>query len=152
MNGEKISKKVVVDRLAWVDRMLEEIRKLPLDTEEDFAADSRNVWTAESCLRRALESLLDLGRHILARGFGIGVGEYKEISRQLEEHGVLDKESARLLHIMAGYRNRMVHFYHEVTYEELCDICRNQLGDIEAVADAYRRWLRENPDKIDESL
>ena len=66
----KISQRVVADRLDWIGRMLGEIRSLPLDDKESFFTDNRNIWTADACLRRALEALFDLGRHILAKGFG----------------------------------------------------------------------------------
>ncbi|HDN79791.1 MAG TPA: hypothetical protein ENG33_04920, partial [Chloroflexi bacterium] len=85
MSPGEISKRVVLDRIAWIEQMLEDIRSLPLDNREQFFADKRNVWTAESCLRRALEALLDLGRHILAKGFGVGVSEYKEVAVKLRE-------------------------------------------------------------------
>ena len=32
---------------------------------------------------------------------------------------------------MVGYRNRMVHFYHEITPDELHEICLNQLDETE---------------------
>ena len=32
---------------------------------------------------------------------------------------------------MAGYRNRIVHLYHEITDEELYEIIQNDLKDIE---------------------
>jgi uncharacterized protein YutE (UPF0331/DUF86 family) len=47
--------------------------------------------------------------------------------------GVLDPKNARLLSMMAGYRNRMVHFYHEVTVEELYEICTRHLQQIEQI-------------------
>ena len=34
---------------------------------------------------------------------------------------------------MAGYRNRMVHFYHEISPEELHDICVNHLDEIKVL-------------------
>ena len=67
MISGRISRRVVTDRLHWVDSMLAEIRALPLADRQAFFADRRNLWAAESCLRRALEALFDLGRHILER-------------------------------------------------------------------------------------
>ncbi|MBM4278226.1 MAG: DUF86 domain-containing protein [Deltaproteobacteria bacterium] len=147
-----ISKKVVTDRLDWVTRMLAEIRSLPLHHYQDFIADKRNVWSAESCLRRGLEALLDIGRHLLAKGFATGVTEYKEIAQRLGEFGVLSPEEAGILRILAGYRNRLIHFYREIGEEELFKICKEQLGDLEIVKDAYLNWLKGHPDKIDERL
>ncbi len=76
MTPDLISKLVVVDRLDWISRMIEAINALPLGDSESFFADGRNLMTAESGLRRALEAIFDLGRHILAKGFGEGVSEY----------------------------------------------------------------------------
>ena len=152
MSPGDISKRVVLDRIAWIEQMLEDIRGLPLDNREQFFADKRNVWAAESCLRRALEALLDLGRHILAKGFGLGVSEYKEVAARLREKGVLNDDEARLLRMLAGYRNRVVHFYHQVTPDELYEICANQLGDVERIKEAYLRWLKDNTDRLDEGI
>jgi len=148
----KLSKRVIGDRLAWIDKMVAEIRALPLDSYEEFAANQRDVWAAESCLRRALEALFDLGRHILAKGFGQGVTEYKQIASELEAAGVLSRSRARLLSTLAGYRNRLVHFYHEVTSEELYEICRDNLDDLLRIRDAFRKWVNKHPDLIDENL
>jgi uncharacterized protein YutE (UPF0331/DUF86 family) len=152
MSPGKLSKRVIGDRLAWIDKMVVEIRALPLDSYKDFSANRRDVWAAESCLRRALEAVFDLGRHILAKGFGQGVTEYKQIASELETAGVLSHSRARLLSTLAGYRNRLVHFYHEVTSEELYEICRNNLDDLLRIKNALRKWVNENPDSIDETL
>ncbi len=152
MTPDALSRRVVVDRLSWVSSMLDEIRALPLADQEAFFSDRRNVWTAESCLRRALEALLDLGRHILAKGFGRGVTEYKAIAQQLELAGVLDREQGALLQQLAGYRNRLVHFYHEVSQLELYDICTRQLGDIDAIVAALVTWVKAHPERMDETL
>jgi uncharacterized protein YutE (UPF0331/DUF86 family) len=150
MMPSRVSRRIVADRLALIDDLLREIRALPLADREAFFADRRNVWAAESCLRRSLEALFDLGRHILAKGYGQGVSEYKEIAIRLRQEGVLSEQEAHLLRILVGYRNRLVHFYHEVSAEELYTICAYQLGDVETLQEAYRRWLREHPEKLDQ--
>jgi len=152
MSPGQISKRVVSDRLAWVEQMAAEIRALPLDDRQAFFADRRNLWAAESCLRRGLEALLDLGRHILSKGFGVGTSEYREIAIGLADRGVFSGEDAVLLRTLAGYRNRLVHFYHEVEADELYDICVNHLGDLERVVQVYQGWLKEHKEWLNETL
>jgi len=152
MTPTAISKRVVADRLDLVDSLLREIRSLPLENQSGFFADRRNIWSAESCLRRSLEALFDVGRHILAKGFGSGVSEYKEIPLRLQEKTVLTETEAKLLTVLTGYRNRLVHFYHEVSALELFEICSRQLGDLEVIRNAYRRWMKDHPEKVDSSL
>lgn len=152
MTPGAVSRRVVGDRLATVDDMLTEIRALPLDEAEAFHRDTRNVWTVDACLRRALEALLDAGRHILARGFAVGATEYKQIAEELGTAGVLDARDAGRLRTLAGYRNRLVHFYHEIGPDELLAIARHDLDDVAAVRDALAAWLRDNPDRVDNAL
>lgn len=150
MTPKPISKRVAVDRLETVRYLVSEIRNLPLQSAQAFFSDRRNIWAAESCLRRSLEALFDLGRHILAKGYGEGVSEYKEIAVKLGNHGILAAPEADLLRVLAGYRNRLVHFYHEISRDELYEICSRRLADLEVISEALRRWLMANPDKLDD--
>jgi len=152
MSPDKISQRVIIDRLDWINQMIREIQKLPLDNCEVFRGDNRNIWAAESCLRRAIEALMDMGRHVLAKGFGRGVTEYKEIASLLKEVGVLDKKECELFTILAGYRNRMVHFYHEIADIELYEICSSQVRDIGTLADVIMRWINDHPEMLDKGL
>src|SRR3990172_7784742 len=114
MTEAPIKAAIVAEKVAFVRRMGEAMRQLPLSDYENFAADPRNAAAGESYLRRALEALFDLGRHILAKGFAKAPAEYKAIAAGLVMEGVISEEEGRKLKEMAGYRNRMVHFYDEI--------------------------------------
>jgi uncharacterized protein YutE (UPF0331/DUF86 family) len=152
MTPGRLSRTVVSERSDWVREMLERIRSLPLTSLEEFTSDRRNVDAAESCLRRALEALLDLGRHILAKGFGDAPAEYKEVAARLGERGVLQGDERATFIRMAGYRNRLVHFYDRVLDAELYDICATRLEDLEQVLGAMHGWMRAHPDALDRPL
>ncbi|MGA1864308.1 MAG: type VII toxin-antitoxin system HepT family RNase toxin [bacterium] len=152
MTPSRIREKVIVEKTSWIRKMLEEIKNLPMDSYDSFISDSRNIAAAESYLRRALEALMDLGRHILAKGFGKAVTEYKDIPLELLEKGVLTKSDAVVMREMAGYRNRMVHFYNEILAEELFQICSEQSKDLEGVLSDILQWINSHSDLIDHSL
>lgn len=118
--------------------MLAGIATLPLGSPAAFSRDPRDVAAAESYVRRALEALLDLGRHILSKGLGQGALEYKQVAIALRQAGVLDEQNGAVLLEMAGYRNRLVHFYDEVGAAELYEICAHRLGDLRAGRRDYR--------------
>ncbi len=96
-----------------------------------ISGGQKNPPFIESYLRRILEAIFDIGRHILAKTSGFKGIEYKFIAKELGRRGVLTKELSDVLYIMAGHRNRMVHFYREVTPRELYSIARDNLKDIE---------------------
>ena len=152
MTPSKMREKVIVERAKWIRQMLDGLRSLPLDSYRTFSSDPRNVASAESYLRRGLEALLDLGRHVLAKGFGEAVTEYKQISMALVKFEILSKENSEKLRLLAGYRNRMVHFYHEISNHELYEICSKELGDIEQVLEVLLTWIKNHPDMINRAL
>jgi len=152
MSSGRISEKVVAERLAWIKEMLNGMAALPLADETVFTQDPRNVAAAESYLRRALEALLDLGRHILAKGFGLATSEYKEIPTGLQQMGVLTADQAHLMRDMAGYRNRLIHFYDEISTTELYQICAGQASDVAYLANQLGQWVSEQSERVNRSL
>ncbi len=152
MTPTRIRASVVSERAAWVRSMLQSIRDLPMNSYAQFASDPRNVAAAESYLRRGIEALLDLGRHILAKGFGCAVTEYKDIGSKLAEVNIIPDDRVARLRKIAGYRNRMVHFYHEITQEELYNICTRNISEIEEILEILIKWIQDNSEKIDHEI
>ena len=152
MTPGTIRSQIVLEKAAWVRSMLDEITGLPCASLAEFTTDRRTAAAAESYLRRALEALLDLCRHVVTKGFGDGVLEYKQVAGRLASHGVVSADTAALLVRMVGYRNRMVHFYDEIGADELFRICTDERRDLELVVDEILGWLRGHPDVLDHEL
>jgi uncharacterized protein YutE (UPF0331/DUF86 family) len=152
MTPRQIRSTVVAERVSWIREMIRSTQMLPLDHYDEFICDPRNIAAAESYLRRCIEALLDLGRHILAKGFAVAATEYKEIGGRLTEERVLTAEQGLLLRKIAGYRNRMVHFYHEMAHKELYLLCTQNLKDVDTILEALLQWLHNNPEKLDQEI
>ena len=75
----------------------------------EFLFHRKNGPLVESYLRRSLEAILDIGRHILAKTYGLKGIEYRVIAKELGERGVVTKELSSILQEMVGCGNRMVH-------------------------------------------
>jgi uncharacterized protein YutE (UPF0331/DUF86 family) len=135
MTPTGVDLKVVAERLDIVRTCLSDLRALAASDLQTFAADRRNPAAAESFLRRALEALFDTARHLLAKGLGLGRLEYREVARLSVEHGLLSDVNLgeRFVNI-AGFRNRLTHYYDEVTPPELFAVLKADLDDIEMIA------------------
>jgi uncharacterized protein YutE (UPF0331/DUF86 family) len=152
VTGGRVRAAVVAAKSEIVLHMLAGIETLPLDSEDALAADPRMLGAGESFLRRALEALFDLGRHVLAKGFGIPGAEYKDVARYLGTHAVLGPGDAATMVAMAGYRNRLVHFYDEVTPAELYRILTVHRGDIRLLLNVLTAWVDSHPEIVDDAL
>ena len=122
--------KLIEDRIGLINRSITRLKKLSSLREETFL-DGDTPAIAESYLRRSLEAIFDVGRHIIARTAGKGIVEYKEVANALGTAGVVTKDLSERLRLMAGYRNRLIHFYHEITDRDLFLIVKNNLSDME---------------------
>jgi uncharacterized protein YutE (UPF0331/DUF86 family) len=102
MTPANIDRKVVTQRAAWVREMIDALGDLPLENKTAFLENKNNVAAAESYLRRSLEALFDIGRHILAKRFSFPATEYKEIAKGLLDKKILNEDEAELMRKMAG--------------------------------------------------
>ena len=126
----------ILELIRFIESCVEELKPFSKMTEKEFLSDRKNPPFVESYLRKALEAVFDIGRHILAKSYGFKEIEYKTIAKELGKRKVISEELSEVLIKMAGYRNRMVHFYREVTSEELHQIILNNMED-------FNRFNRE---------
>jgi uncharacterized protein YutE (UPF0331/DUF86 family) len=133
--------KRIADLIGFIEECLNELRTFHGISQEEFFSDKRNPAYVESYLRRALEAVFDIGRHILTKTYGFKELEYKKIAKELGNRGVVTEELSDKLFMIAGYRNRMVHFYSEITPLELFQIFNNNLGDIEEFLRQIRKFI-----------
>ena len=137
-----LNTKLIEDRLGFIVRSIAKLKKLSRFDEHDFLKEDKPA-IAESYLRRSLEAIFDIGRHIIAKTAGKGIVEYKEIAQALNQEGVVTGDQSKKLILMAGYRNRLVHFYHEISDRELYAILNNNLSDVEAFVKEIKRFIEK---------
>ncbi len=146
MSPGDVDSKVVAQCAFWILQMMDSLKDLQLGEKAAFLPERHKIAAAESYLRLALEALFDIGRHILAKRFAYPATEYIEIAKGLSENKVLVEKEAELMRKMAGYRNQMVHFYHEITPEELHEICLYHLDEIKLLVERLVQWTKEHQD------
>ncbi len=144
MTSIPLNRKVLVNRLAEIERDLTELSKFQRLTLKEFTK-GHHFAVAEHHLRRALEAIFDAGNHILSR-LPLAPSQrpetYRAIARALGQYKVVSEEFAHgPLSEMASYRNRLIHFYDEITPKELYGIIHNDLKDIETVAKSLKEVI-----------
>ena len=85
-------------------------------------------------LQRAVQAMLDLAAHVVARE-GLGVPDELAASFELlKRAGILDDELADRMRRMTGFRNVAVHEYRKLEPSIVESIVRERLGDLRAFA------------------
>ena len=122
---------LIEDRLAQIRTSSIRLQDLQKLTKEQFLSNPDNYAIAEHHLRRSLESMFDIGRHIIAKK-GLGKPEkYSHIIELLGQHDIISFELSKQIKEMAGYRNRLVYEYARITSEEIYNIINTRLEDFE---------------------
>ena len=145
MNAQaSLERDVILVRINGIEGELADLRKLAAEPCETFS-HGVGYKLAQYHLHRALEGVFHIAAHILARVPGGQATQYKELALKLGELGVVPKEFAQgKLVTMARYRNRLVHFYAQITPEELYGIIQNDLGDVTVFLTGIKNLL-EHP-------
>jgi len=148
MNKIPLDKETILKRINGIQGEISELEKIAKIPFEEFK-DGIGFKLAQYHLHRALEGIFHIGAHILSRIPGAQATEYKEIAKNLGEYGLIDKNYANSVLIkMAGYRNRLVHFYAEIIPEEIHKIITKNLSDFDIFLKAVKEIL-SNPKKFD---
>jgi len=136
-----IDKKVIQKRLKILEQALEELENLRKDSLEDIQNSLEKQWAVEHGLQLAIQTLLDIGSHILVEEGERDINNYTDIIRQLGEMGIISREFAKSIEGMAGLRNILVHEYVDVDLGVIFKILQQRLEDFEKFISFIREYL-----------
>ncbi|MEO1785354.1 DUF86 domain-containing protein [Thermodesulfobium sp. 4217-1] len=120
--------------------LLEDLRKL---TKDDFISDPHKISSAKYSFIVAIEGIIDLCNHVIAKNSYRTPEDYADTFRVLAQVGMIDEDYANKLVQMARFRNRLVHIYWEVDNDELYRIMHSHLQDIRDFLKKFGEILRK---------
>jgi len=132
---------VIRKRLNKLDEYLAILHSLRQYSFEEFVADPEHYGSAERFLHLAIESLSDIGNHVVA-DMGLGtVNSYSDIPRLLYESAYIDVEMRETWIQMIGFRNVLVHDYLDVDRKLVYTVLQENLGDFEVLRRVFAQFL-----------
>jgi uncharacterized protein YutE (UPF0331/DUF86 family) len=132
---------VLRKRLGKLDEYLAILQELRRYTFEEFVADPEHYRSVERFLQLAIETLTDLGNHVIA-DLQLGtVDWYSDIPRLLHEAGYISVEMRENWIRMIGFRNVLVHDYLDVDRRLVYEVMQQRLGDFEALRRVFAEML-----------
>lgn len=132
---------VLLARFQKFDEVVAVLRDLQRYALDEFVDQPERYGSAERFLQLAIESLNDIGNHIIADdGLGI-VASYRDIPQRLCEHGVIDESLRDIWMEVIGFRNILVHDYLRIDRAIVHDILQNRLEDLARIKTALAATL-----------
>jgi len=129
-----LNKEKIYRQLSLLKKYLKELNSLKNTPFDEFEENSIIRAAAERLLQVAIETVQNIGNHIIAsRGYR-NPKDYADIFRVLEEEKILPHDFSENLQQMAKFRNRLVHIYWDIDIKKLYDIIQNNLEDFERFA------------------
>lgn len=136
-----VNRHVVAARLERFTESIQLLRKVKEFGVETFCADPFLYGAAERNLHLAIESLLDIGNHVIAdRGYR-KPETYADILVILAEHQVVEPELHARLSGMAAFRNLLVHDYLRLDHRKVYQVIQEQLPALEELSRIFVRML-----------
>ena len=137
-----IDKAVLKKKLQELNQYLEE-----LDSYKDIPLDELNAsigkqWMVCHGLQLSIQSLIDIGNHLLAATGENQVEDYVDIIDRLGEKDIVPAEFARSIRGMVGLRNILVHEYARLDMQKVYHILQNRLNDFHLFINYLNHYLK----------
>ena len=130
---------VVQARIAIIEGNLSRLTQIPQADFAEFVADFRNVETTKHLLQTAVEAMIDICAHFVARLRLRAPENGAQLVQALAKANWLPQEHVLAYSKMIRFRNRVVHLYSEVDDCQVYDILCHHLDDFRAfIADTWR--------------
>lgn len=124
-----IDREKIKSKLEIIKEDIEELEKMKEVAIDQLKQNRREAAAAKFFIREAIEAMIDIAAHIVAKKLLGTPSTNVEIIEILSNKDMVSKENIATYIKMVKYRNRLVHFYQEVTIQEIYDIIQNKLGD-----------------------
>jgi len=111
---------------------------------EKYITDNRSKRFVERLLQISIETMIDIGQHIIADEGFREPGSYRDVFKVLVENQVIAREKLPKLEKIASFRNVLVHHYEKTDDSIVYGIFKNNLGDIEDFITDILAWLKSN--------
>jgi uncharacterized protein YutE (UPF0331/DUF86 family) len=132
---------VIRRRLQRLDEYLEILQDLQRYSFEAFIEEPERYGSAERFLQLAIETLTDMGSHVIAK-LGLGtVDSYRDIPQILAQQGYIDDALGEKWIRIIGFRNILVHEYLDLDREIVYGVLQEGLEDIAALRRSFAQFL-----------
>ena len=139
-----IDKEKIKNKINIIKENLCELEKMQVLSSEDLSHNIRDLAAAKYFIRTSIEAIIDIGAHIIAKNLLGAPSTNVEIIVILAKRGIIPERNLEIYTKMIKYRNRLTHFYGEVSVQEIYEIIQSHLNDFESFIQDIVIYLDKN--------
>ncbi len=124
-----VDKELIIKKLQELNRYLKELEDSKNISWDEFHSSIGKQWMICHGIQLSIQSLIDVGNHILSALGENQIEDYSDIIDKLGERNILPSEFAQSIRGMVGLRNILVHDYARLDIKIIYDILQNKLED-----------------------
>ncbi|PIY50110.1 MAG: hypothetical protein COZ06_11060 [Armatimonadetes bacterium CG_4_10_14_3_um_filter_66_18] len=133
----------VMKRLDVIRENVSALRDMQGLSAKELGASRRDLAAAKHFLRESTEAMIDIANHLCVKSLLGTPASAVDAVILLRDGNVFAPAHASTYATMVKYRNRLVHFYADVTLEEIWQLIQNELPDFEMFVGDVARYVAE---------
>lgn len=127
-----------------INSSLEKLKRYAELKEDPFLASAERIDSAKYNLIIAIEGVVDICNHIVAKTGGRAPCDYGDCFNILRELKILSDEFTERLKRMVKFRNLLVHIYWQVDNRKVFQIIKNDIRDIEIYLKEISKFIHDD--------
>lgn len=142
-----IDEDIISSRLSKIreySNLLKELMEIP---KENFVATPGHYLEAERLLEVMIQSMIDVGTHIIAGLLLKKPEDYHQVFEVLAKEGIISKEFLPRAYAMVGLRNLLSHEYLTIDHGRLYDDIKTDLYDFQEFSTLIVTFLRQRGER-----
>ena len=133
----------IEDKLFRLNENIKFIDDVLKKSDKDILADRPLYYGLQHLLQISIETITDIGSHILAEDFSLNPKTYADVIIELGEKNILDKKFAAEQAEMAKFRNMLVHYYDNLDDRRVLEYSRSAPEIFRLFGKAFADYIKK---------
>lgn len=136
------SKPTILQLINKQEEYLSQLKELQKYSFQEFKDDWKIYQLTDHSLHLAIECLIDIGKILVIEKKLKKPQTYKEVFDILNKNKIISSALTEELKNLVEFRNRLIHEYLYLDFEDIYEICQNKLNVFREFLEAVRKILK----------
>lgn len=132
----------IIEKKAHLQQAIRALKKIRQRAPDEVESDEILTGALLHYIMMAIESILDIGSHILAEDFSVAATSYEEVIRLLGKHNLITADLAKKSEGMGKFRNKLIHEYAEIDFAKVQNYLQHAPEQFEEFDQAFSHYLK----------